>query len=101
MRVSLQELRPVIYACHVEVSFSSICQIPQSPNCGVQECYRPVETFLDGHNLVLQAEEHDTEVLINAVMASTARHALWLEVINLMMERCNSSHNVLYATGAH
>ena len=66
-----------------------------------QECYRPVDAFLDGHGLVLQAEEHNSEALINAVMASTARHPVWLDVIDLMMERAGSSHNVLYATGAH
>ena len=66
----------------------------------MQECYRPVDTFLEGYNLVLQAEEHNKEALINAVMASTVRHPLWLEVIDLMMERSGSSLNVLYATGA-
>lgn len=66
----------------------------------MQECYRPVDAFLEGYNLVLQAEEHNNEALINAVMASTARHPLWLEVIDLMMERSGSSLNVLYATGA-
>ncbi|CAL5224031.1 g6651 [Coccomyxa viridis] len=64
------------------------------------ECYRPVDTFLEGHDLVLQAEEHNSsEALINAVMASTPRHPLWLDVISLMMERSASSHNVLFATG--
>ena len=65
----------------------------------MQECYRPVDAFLKGHDLVLQAEEHNSEALINAVMASTARHPLWLDVIDLMMERAGASHNVLYATG--
>ena len=68
--------------------------------CGVQECYREVDGFLAGHNLVLQAEEHDSKALINAVMASTVQHPLWLDVIDLMMERSGSSENVLYATGA-
>ena len=67
----------------------------------IQECYRPVDTFLEGHDLVLQAEEHNNEALINAVMASTARHPLWLHVVDLMMQRAGSAHNVLYATGAH
>ena len=67
----------------------------------VQECYRPADAFLEGHDLVLQAEEHSSEALINAIMASKAGHPLWLDVIDLMMERAGSSHNVLYATGAH
>ena len=67
----------------------------------IQECYRPVDAFLEGHDLVLQAEEHNNEALINAVMASTARHPLWLDVVDLMMQRAGSAHNVLYATGAH
>ena len=67
----------------------------------VQECYRQVDSFLAGHDLVLQAEEHNSEALINAVMASTAQHPLWLDVIDLMMERSGSSGNVLYATGKH
>ena len=69
--------------------------------CAIQECYRPVDTFLEGHDLVLQAEEHNNEALINAVMASTPRHPLWLDVVDLMMQRAGSAHNVLYATGAH
>lgn len=64
-----------------------------------QECYRPVDSFLAGHDLVLQAEEHNAEALINAVMASTPQHPVWLDVIDLMMERAGGSHNVLYATG--
>ena len=60
-----------------------------------------MDTFLEGHNLVLQAEEHNSsEALINAVMASIPGHPLWLEVISLMMERSALSHNVLFATGA-
>ena len=68
--------------------------------CIAQECYRQVDSFLAGHNLVLQAEEHNSEAIINAVMASTAQHPIWLELVNLMMERSSSSDNVLYATGA-
>ena len=60
-----------------------------------------MDTFLEGHDLVLQAEEHNSsEALINAVMASIPRHPLWLDVIGLMMERSASAHNVLFATGA-
>ena len=66
----------------------------------LQECYRPVDGFLAGHDLVLQAEEHNSNALINAVMASTARHPFWLRVLELMQERAASAHNVLYATGA-
>ena len=66
----------------------------------LQECYRPVDRFLAGHDLVLQAEEHNSNALINAVMASTARHPFWLRVLELMKERAGSAHNVLYATGA-
>ena len=66
----------------------------------MQECYRQVDSFLTGHDLVLQAEEHNSEAIINAVMASTAQHPLWLELVDLMMERSGSSNNVLYATGA-
>ena len=67
----------------------------------LQECYRPVDPFLQGHDLVLQAEEDNCYALINAVMASTARHPLWLDVIDLMMERASSSHNPLYAIGSY
>ena len=66
----------------------------------LQECYRPADRFLAGHDLVLQAEEHNGNALINAVMASTARHPFWLRVLELLQERAGSAHNVLYATGA-
>lgn len=66
----------------------------------LQECYRPADRFLAGHDLVLQAEEHNGKALINAVMASTARHPFWLRVLELLQERAGSAHNVLYATGA-
>ena len=59
-----------------------------------------MDRFLAGHDLVLQAEEHNSNALINAVMASTARHPFWLRVLELMKERAGSAHNVLYATGA-
>ena len=49
---------------------------------------------------MLQAEEHNGKALINAVMASTARHPFWLRVLELLQERAGSAHNVLYATGA-
>ena len=49
---------------------------------------------------MLQAEESNGNALINAVMASTARHPFWLRVLELMKERVGSAHNVLYATGA-
>ena len=58
-----------------------------------------MDDFLKGHNIVLQAEEHNGEALINAVMASTAQHPMWLIVLDLMQERAVAAHNVLYATG--
>ena len=65
-----------------------------------QECYTSADSFLAGHDLVLQAEEHNGEALINAVMASTAQHPFWLSVLDLMQERAGAAHNVLYATGS-
>lgn len=56
----------------------------------LQECFRPADPFLEGHDLVLQAERDSKSALINAVMASVPRHSLWEMVIEIMMERAHA-----------
>ncbi len=56
----------------------------------MQECFRSATPFLDGHDLVLQAELDNNNALTNAVMASTPQHNLWKMVIEQMMERAKT-----------
>ncbi len=68
----------------------------------IQECFRPADPFLEGHDLVLQAEEDNEQALINAVMASTPQHPLWDQVIQQMMERAHTVdgiNSIFSATG--
>ena len=68
----------------------------------MQECFRSASPFLDGHDLVLQAEQDNDNALINAVMASTPQHPLWKMVIEKMMERAKTIdgiNSIFSATG--
>lgn len=68
----------------------------------LQECFRPADPFLEGHDLVLQAERDSELAVINAVMASVPKHPLWEKVIEIMMERAHglkSINSVFSVTG--